>query len=135
MIRILLCCMGGFSSSAMIAKMKKDIPASEYADVLEVEFHPFSNAYEDMNGYDIMMCCPHLKYQVDSFIKAHHPNIPIYILPPRMYGGMTPKSLYEDACDVIEGYKKDHRNPWCFEGEENTLKIKRGVSHRESLGH
>ncbi len=117
----------------MTEKLKKDIIAYGYEDKMSVDFQPFSIAYEIMDNYDIMTVCPHLKYRIPEFLKKHECHIPIYILPPRMYGSLEVEEVYEDVCDVIEGYKKDGRNPWCFEGEENTLKIKRRCSHRHFL--
>lgn len=129
MLRVLLCCMSGFSSGAMVQKVTKEIADSGYD--LYLEFHNFSSCYKVMDQFDIIMTCPHTRYLIPDFVKKHKPTIPIYTLPPKLYATMSPKSIYEDCTDVIEGYKKDGRNPWCFEGEENNLKVKRGVSHRE----
>lgn len=131
MLRVLLCCMGGFSSSAMVEHVKAEISKSEYADKVAIEFYPFELAYEKLGEVDAIMTCPHLKYSVPKFVEKYHPEIPLYVLPPKLYGAMTPKSIYEDITDVIEGFKKDGRNPWCFPGEESNLKIQRRVSHRE----
>lgn len=133
MIRVLLCCMGGFSSGAMVQKVTRELKESEYCDLLTIDFHPFSSAFKVMENYDIIITCPHTRYLIPDFVKKYKPQIPIYTLPPKMYGAMTPKSIYEDACDVIDGYKKDGRNPWIFEGEENNLRIKRAGSHREAM--
>ena len=132
MMKILLCCGGGFSSSAMAEHLKKDIENSDYyRDKMTVEFYPFHNAFEKLDEVDVIMCCPHLAYSVPKFIKNYNVQIPIYILPPKLYGSMTAKSIYEDLSEVIEGYKQDGRNPWCFPGEERNLQIKRRCSHRE----
>ena len=42
MIRVLLCCGGGFSSSYVAERMKKEIIAKNLSDQLEMEFSPFS---------------------------------------------------------------------------------------------
>ena len=131
MLKVLLCCLGGFSSGAMVQKIKKDISESEYKEVMMIEFHDFNTSFEVMDQFDIIMTCPHLRYMIPDFIKKYKPQIPIYTLPPKLYGAMTPKSIYEDCTDVIEGYKKDGRNPWHFEGEERTLTVKRNVSYRD----
>ncbi len=133
MIHILLCCMGGFSSSAMVTHLTHDIENSEYKELMDVEFYPFSAAHEKMNEVDIILTCPHLKYSVPDFIKRYDVKIPIYILPPKLYGSMTPKAIYEDVTDVLAGYRENPHNPWSFPNEENTLKISRRCSHREWL--
>ena len=131
MLKVLVCCMGGFSSSAMIRTLKQNIIDTGYSDKMAVEFHGFSTCYEVMNDYDIIMTCPHLKYSVPEFIQKHDPAMPIYVLPPKVYGSMTAEIIYEDACDILEEYKKNPKNPFCFEGEENNLRIKRRCSHRQ----
>ena len=41
MIRILLCCGGGFSSSAIATRMKKEIKEKNLEDKYSIEFLPF----------------------------------------------------------------------------------------------
>ena len=134
MIRILICCLGGFSSSAMVKKIKDEIIRDNLKDKLSVEFYPFSNAYKIIENFDIVMVCPHTRYDVQIFLKKHDDiNILIYVLPPRMYGQMNAKELYIDAEDIIDGYKKDRMNPWHFQDEEDIMMVTRNCSHRNSL--
>ena len=53
MKRVLLCCGGGFSSSALVNKVKKEIIDEELETEYYIEFSPFSLAYEKMNNFDI----------------------------------------------------------------------------------
>lgn len=133
MIKVMICCMGGFSSSAMTEKLKKEIIEKGYSDKFYAEFTPFHISYERMDEFDIIMTCPHLKYEIPRMHKKYNYQIPIYVLPPRIYGSMDVETMYQDAIDVIEGFKQNPHNPWCFEGEENTLQIKRSVSHKEYM--
>ena len=57
MIKILLCCGGGFSSSYVAERMKKEIVEKHLDQKLMIEFSPFSIAYEKMNDFDIIVCC------------------------------------------------------------------------------
>ena len=50
MIHILLCCGGGFSSSALAAKVKKDIQQYQLEDKFEIEFSPFMIAKKKWTG-------------------------------------------------------------------------------------
>ena len=133
MIKILICCLGGFSSSAMSVKMSNDIKALDYEDKVSINFQPFHLANDVINEYDVVMCCPHLKFETSRFFKTN-PNIhkPVYLLPPKMYGTMNVEDVYEDAQDIIEGYKQNPFNPWHFEGEDNVMHIKRVCSYRKS---
>lgn len=79
MIRILICCGGGFSSSAMATKVKKEIEEKGLENKVMIDFYPFSIADEVMKDYDVLMACPHLKFSVPKFIEKNKEDcIPIY---------------------------------------------------------
>lgn len=125
MIRILLCCGGGFSSSYVAERMKKEIFESHMENEVMIEFSPFSIALEKINEFDIMVCCPHLNVYVKQLCHETHIDIPIYVLPPRMYGKMEIQEIYQDAKDIISLFHEGSKNPVHFPGEENVLRITR----------
>ncbi len=132
MIKILICCLGGFSSSAMSVKMSKEIIEKGYENQVSINFQPFSLSHDVMSQYDVIMCCPHLKFEIGSFMKKYDDiDTPIYLLPPKMYGSMNVEDVYEDAQDIIEGFKKTQMNPFHFPNEDNVLRIKRMHSYRK----
>lgn len=131
MLNILICCGGGFSSSALSVKVAKEIKEKGLEDEVFIDFSPFSLAYEKMEDFDIIMCCPHLKYKVKEVVEKYaHNDIPVYVLPPRMYGTMFFEEVYQDAKDIIEQFKKNPMNPFVFKGEEDILRVKRFVAYR-----
>jgi len=132
MIKILLCCGGGFSSSALSSKAKKEILENNMQNDYYIEFSPFFTANNKISEFDILVCCPHLIYDVKKMLKNSSPNIPIYILPPKMYGLMNIKELALDVIDIIDLYNKNKVNPIHFPGEENTMSITRYVAYRNS---
>ncbi len=132
MIKILLCCDGRFSSSALSKKIKKEIIENNMENDYYIEFSPFSLAPSKMSEFDITVCCPHLKFDVDKMIKDLNPDKPIYILPPVMYGMMRFSELSLDTVDVIDLYNQNKINPVCFPGEENIHKVKRGIAYRNT---
>nr|WP_319215481.1 hypothetical protein [uncultured Trichococcus sp.] len=132
MVHILLCCGGGFSSSALAAKVKKDIQQYQLEDQFEIEFSPFMIAQEKMDRFDIVVCCPHLTYDVKKMVKNASPDKPIYILPPRMYGLIDIRELSTDVLDVLEMYSQSPINPVHFPGEENVMRVTRSVAYRRS---
>lgn len=125
MIKILLCCGGGFSSSYVTERMKKEIVENHLEKEVMIEFSPFSISLEKINNFDIMVCCPHLNIYVKQLVAKQDISIPIYILPPRMYGKMEIQEIFQDAKDIIRIFQDNHVNPVCFPGEENVLRIKR----------
>jgi cellobiose PTS system EIIB component len=130
MIKILLCCGGGFSSSALATKVQKDIVEQNLQNEYYIEFSPFGLAKEKMQDFDIVVCCPHLRFEVKRLMETVHPDKPFYILPPRMYGLLDIRDLSLDAVDAIELFNRTKINPVHFPGEENTIRIIRNVAYR-----
>ena len=81
---------------------------------------------------DIVMLCPHMAIYAKSLAEAN-PDTPFYIMPTRLYGMMQAEELYEDAEDVIKGFKETGMNPFHFEGEKTAIRVMRTVSHRKWL--
>lgn len=133
MIRVLICCAGGFSSSAMAEKAKKEIIEKHMEDKISIAFAPFSMAARELGDYDLMMVCPHQKYQVPKYNEEYVKNrIPIYLIPPKLYGTMEIEEVYQDAVDLLEIFKKEPVNPCHFPGEDNVMKIRRSVAYAHS---
>lgn len=132
MVKVLLCCLGGFSSSALAQKVEKEILESNMQNDFYIEFSPFQLAVKKASEFDIIVCCPHLIIDVKKIIKTLNPNIPIYILPPRMYGMMSFDELSLDVVDAIELYNKNKVNPVYFPGEESILRVTRHVAYRKT---
>jgi len=133
MIRILICCGGGFSSSALAIRVVKEIKEKGLEEEVAIDFSPFSLAYERMRDFDVIMCCPHLKYRVKEVIEKYvHNDIPVYVLPPRMYGTMYLEEVYQDAKDILASFASNPVNPFCFEGEQDILRVQRFVSYRKA---
>ena len=130
MIRILVCCGGGFSSSYITEKMKKDIVEYGMDEEVSIEFLPFSLVLEKIDEVDIVVCCPHLNIYVKQLVGKHSLDKPIYILPPRMYGHMDIREIYQDAVDLIALFKQGMPNPVHFEGEENILRVQRICAYK-----
>lgn len=134
MVKILICCLGGFSSSAMSVKMSNEIKEKGYEDQISIDFQPFALSHDVMNQYDVVMCCPHLKFEISTFMKKYGDiKTPIYLLPPKMYGSMNVEDVYEDALDIVEGFKETKMNPFHFPNEDNVMRIKRICSYRKSI--
>ena len=130
MIRVLLCCGGGFSSSYVAERMKKEIIAKNLSNQLEMEFSPFSLVLEKIDNFDIIICCPHLNIYVKQLLEKTDVQVPIYILPPRMYGNMEIDEIYQDVQDLLVIYEDTHMNPVHFPGEDHVLKIKRHKAYK-----
>ena len=132
MLRVCICCGGGFSSSVLMRKVKSELVDKEYSDRLQIGFCPFGQVHEHYDEYDVIMACPHLSYKINEYIEKYGNVVPIYVIPSMMYGTMNVPDIYQDALDIYEGYKKTHKNPMCFPGEDNNFNRKnRRISYRK----
>lgn len=130
MIKMMLCCGGGFSSSYVAQRMQKEICQENLENEVMIEFSPFTLMQERINEFDIILCCPHLYVYVKQLCQQEVLNKPLYVLPPRMYGKMEILEIYQDAKDIIEIFQQTHQNPVHFPGEENILRVTRLHSYR-----
>ena len=131
MIRVLICCAGGFSSSAMSTKVSREIGEKHLENEIHIDFEPFSRSYLRIDEADIIMVCPHQKYKVKEFVDKYvQDKIPVYLIPPRIYGTMPVEEVLTDAKDILEEFHKTKQNPFHFPGEEDIMRVKRTVAYR-----
>ena len=142
MLRIAICCGGGFSSSTMAAHLNKQLAESEYKDDIFLEFIPFSGLWgesaafadgrvkERQDGVDVALCCPHLEYPAKTAVKEGRLRIPVFILPMRLYGQISIDQVVEEAEDVLELWNNGAQNPILFPDEPRSMTATRNVSHR-----
>jgi PTS system cellobiose-specific IIB component len=129
-IRILICCGGGFSSSYMMKKVQNEIIERGWQDKVMIDYSPFDLSYRVKDQYDVVMCCPHLALSIPEYLEKHGKNVPIYILPGKMYGRMYLDDIYQDALDIIDGFRKTGQNPFYFPDEEHYMSSQRIHSYR-----
>ena len=144
MLKIVISCGGGMSSSALCKHMEEQIKERGLENEVRIAFVPFPllmskkeeaafplQGNNQPNEFDIAMLCPHLRYYAINAAKAKESNlrIPMYILPTLMYGRMELQDLMEDAQDLLELYKDSDEILYHFP-EEDFLERKRNTSHR-----
>jgi len=142
MLRMAICCGGGFSSSTMAAHLNKQIKEKHLEDELFLEFIPFANLYGDDSAFisgvkrdrqdevDVALLCPHLEFDAKRAVEAGKLHIPIFVLPMRLYGLVDIENLIEDAEDVLELWNNGTPNIVTFPDEPRSVTAKRTVSHR-----
>lgn len=133
MLKIAICCGGGFSSSALAAHLEKEVSRLHLEDQVQFIFIPIVHLLERMNEVDIAMVCPHCEWKVRQDAKKY--TIPVAVIPPRLYGLMPVRDFVEDAQDLMELWKDGTPNVVTFADEPRPLAVKRTVSHRRWLRH
>ncbi|MEG0470543.1 MAG: hypothetical protein RR562_11605 [Longicatena sp.] len=131
MLKMIISCGLGMSSSALAVHMQKEIVEKGWENKVQVEFLPFPllmTKQEELDA-DIAILCPHLMYYAKNESKNEKIKIPMYIIPSLMYGKMELVDLMEDAEDLLALNQNNNEKLWHFE-EEKLLDIKRNISHR-----
>ena len=127
--------MGGFSSSALMNNLKKQIMDNGLENEISYEYKPFMSMAKDLangiNEFDVIMVCPHQKKEAVKAAQASKVDVPIYVIPPRMYGLVDINELLLDAQDIKRIYAEKHENPFFFPGEENVLRSNRTKAFRK----
>lgn len=133
MIRIAICCGGGFSSSALARHLEQEVKEKNLGDRATFIFIPGGRLEQRQDEVDIAMCCPHLEYKMKQNSAKNMYSIPVSIIPPRLYGLMPARDFIEDAEDLLELWNKGAKNIVTFDDEPRPLAVKRMVSHRRKL--
>lgn len=135
MLRILVCCAGGMSSGILAKKLQKDADTLGVGDRVHAECRGFKSSYKDFDKFDIVMCCPHQRYEIPKMMAEHGDviNIPLTVIPPRMYGTFRLEDIVTDAVDLIEVYLQNHENPCHFPDEGTDISVQRSYSHRRCV--
>ena len=140
MLRIAICCGGGFSSSTMAASLEKQVKEKHLEDVASFQFIPFSALWGESAAYksgrveerqddvDVALLCPHLEYPLKQDVDKL--RIPCFILPMRLYGALPVEHLIEEAEDVLELWNNGMKNHILFPDEPRSMTAPRAISHR-----
>ncbi|MDO4537913.1 MAG: hypothetical protein Q4B54_07110 [Coriobacteriales bacterium] len=145
MLRMAICCGGGFSSSTMAAHLNKQIREKHLEDELFLEFIPFANLYGSNSAFvtatdrnrqdevDVALLCPHLEFDAKRAASEGKLHIPVFVLPMRLYGLVDIENLIEEAEDVLELWNNGTPNVVVFPDEPRSVVATRTVSHRRWL--
>ena len=129
MLKIAIVCGGGFSSSALASHLEKDVQGKQLENEVHFTFIPAAHIVERQDEVDVALLCPHLEIFAKQYASSFH--IPIYIIPPRLYGLMPVDAFIEDAQDILAMYHNHPANPMHFEDEPRPLRVMRTTSHRK----
>lgn len=144
MLRIAVCCGGGFSSSTMASNLERQVKEQGLEDRAEITFIPFGEMVESgvptafnsghsnrQTEVDVALLCPHLEY--DAQRVKDQLTIPVYVLPMRLYGQVDAVNFIEEAEDVLELWNQGVPNVIQFPDEPRSMTSMRNVSHRRWL--
>lgn len=142
MLRIAICCGGGFSSRTMAAHLNKQLRERHLEDEVFLEFIPFGHLCGDDSVFvtgverdrqdevDVALLCPHLEIPAADAARRGKLRIPVFVLPMRMYGLVDIENFIEEAEDVLGLWNSGAKNVITFSDEPRSMTASRMVSHR-----
>ena len=145
MLRVAICCGGGFSSSTMAAHLDRQLHERGLEDQVSIQYIPFavlagsghaafiSQKTNRQDEVDVALLCPHLEYPARDAVKKGLLHIPVFILPMRLYGQIDINGVSEEAEDVLELWNNGTPNVVTFPDEPRSMTAPRNVSHRRWL--
>lgn len=99
MNKILLMCMGGFSTGLLVEKMKG--AAREMGVEVEIKAISTSVLDEVVKDYDCLLIAPQINYLAED-VQQKYPNLPLYLIQPTDYGRLNGQKILNKALELIK---------------------------------
>lgn len=99
MIRIMLCCASGMSTSLLVEKMKK--AALEQGIEAEIWAVGANEVKANANRTDIILLGPQVRY-AQRKIESEAPEVPVAHIDMKDYGMMNGQSVLKQALAILE---------------------------------
>ncbi|RRJ61695.1 PTS sugar transporter subunit IIB [Paenibacillus oralis] len=100
-VKILLCCGAGMSSGFMAQKARK--AAKKRGINVTVEAKSETEAAGFLPTVDILLLGPHYESHKGKFVEMAKPfNVPVDVIPQRIYGTLDGDKLLDFALETIE---------------------------------
>ncbi|MFR7593020.1 MAG: PTS sugar transporter subunit IIB [Longibaculum sp.] len=106
MIRILLACAGGMSTSLLMLRMREE--AQKRNIEVSVEAGAEKNIDNLMGTFDVLLLGPQVRYAIGNVKKTCEGKVPYDVIDMRDYGLMDETKVLDKALKMYqEFYKKD----------------------------
>lgn len=108
MIKILLACNAGMSTSLLVNKMKK-IAAEHNLDA-EIKAVPEMSAPDHFDDINILLLGPQIKFLEDKMKDLAAGRFPVLTINTQKYGMMDGLGVLKDAISTIKEFRKAQQN-------------------------
>lgn len=98
MKRILLMCMGGFSTGMLMEKMKT--AAEMRGEEVEIKAIAASGLADHIADYDCLLIAPQISY-MENEVATKYPDFPYYLIEPVDYGRLNGEKVLNEALSLI----------------------------------
>ena len=99
MVRILLCCSAGMSTSLLVERMKE----AAAAEGVEAKIWAVSESVvkNEEGNFDILLLGPQIRFRLKAFQKAYGDKLPVEMINMRDYGQMNGKAVFDWALGLL----------------------------------
>lgn len=104
MVKILLACSAGMSTSLMVNKMKK--VATENGLEVEISAVPESQAQEHFEDLNILLLGPQVRHLEGKMRELSQNRFPVMTIDTQKYGMMDGLGVLKDAIRTMKAFKK-----------------------------
>lgn len=105
MVKILLCCSAGMSTSMVVQKMEK--AAAQQGLEAKIDAVGMEEFSEKIAEYDCCLLGPQIKYKLSDFQKrAEEYNKPVTVINTMDYGMLNGEKILRAALTLIESHKE-----------------------------
>ena len=104
MMRIMLACAAGMSTSLLVTKMEK--AAAEAGTEAKIWAVPEAEVEKNVGEIDILLVGPQIRFKAKEFEKLAAGRFPVHIIDMRDYGTMNGAKVFNTAMEVYNNFNK-----------------------------
>ena len=102
MIRILLACAGGMSTSLLMTKMQEE--ADKRGIEISVEAHSEKSVENYLGQFDVLLLGPQVRYVLPKVKKLLDGKYPVEVIDMRDYGTMNGSKVLDTALKIYNEF-------------------------------
>lgn len=105
MVRILLACAGGMSTSLLMTKMEEE--AKHRRIEVSVEARSEKSVEAHLGEFDVLLLGPQVRYVLKSMEKLAEGKFPVAVIDMRDYGTMNGAKVLDTALQIYEDFNQN----------------------------
>ena len=99
MVRIMLACAAGMSTSLLVTKMEK--AAADAGVEAKIWAVPESEVEKNIGEFDILLVGPQIRFKAKAFEKMSAGRFPVHVIEMRDYGTMNGGKVFATAMEIL----------------------------------
>ena len=104
MVRIMLACAAGMSTSLLVTKMEK--AAAEAGVEAKIWAVPEATAKSEVGNFDVLLIGPQIKFKFNDFNKWADGRFPVHVIDMIDYCTMNGAKVFATAMELYENHNK-----------------------------